>query len=93
MNNIKRELGWNVIIKNEAYQVTFSCDEFPTQNGDVKIRKMYCLKKGVFCYVLTILSNGTYRLYSGAKKSKLYIKGPVNKIRFVPRLFFVQRVE
>ena len=93
MNNIKRELGWNVIIKNDAYQVTFSCDEFPTQDGNIKIRKMYCLKKGVFYYVLTILDNGTYRLYSGAKRSKLYIKGAVSKIRFVPQLFCVSRAE
>lgn len=92
MKTIKKELGWSVIIRNDVYQVTFSCDSFPTKDGNVKIQKMYCLKKDVFCYVLTILENGTYRFYGGAKgKATLYVKGPVSKIKFVPRLFLVSR--
>ena len=87
-----KEIGWNVIIKDDSYTITFMMDPLPTRDGELKITRMYCLRKDVFNYVLAIFENGTYRLYSGSKnKAKLYVKGPVTKLRFIPKLYLASR--
>jgi len=79
----KKELKMVVIIKKDTYLVDSCVDSPGILEGSVQIEKMYGLKKDGFNYVLSTLTNGTYRLYS-KKKRKLYLHGRRSALRFLP---------
>lgn len=80
---VEKELKWVVVIKKSTYLVDFSADPPSVLDGSVQIEKLYGLKKDGLSYVLSTLTNGTYRLYS-KKKRKLYLHGKRSALRFLP---------
>ena len=81
----QQRLNWSCCIRDMIYKITFSADMADVSDGPIFIMRMYGLEKDGFTYVLAILSNGTYRLYSKAQK-KLYIKGRIAAIRWIPHV-------
>jgi len=78
------DLQWKAIIRGVEFQVDFSAKTYAKAiDGPLKISRMFGLKKDGFDYILALLSNGTYRLYSKGKK-KLYTAGMSKTIRFIP---------
>jgi hypothetical protein len=74
---------WTVFIKGEEYKIIFSADMKSFSDGPNYVTRMYGIEKHDIMYVLAILSDGTYRLYS-KKKRKLYSKGKLINIKFIP---------
>jgi hypothetical protein len=82
---MKKELNWVVIIRDKTYDIMFSADTMKICEGPLKISKMYGLERDGCSYVLTILNNGSYRLYSKEEK-KLYTKGRLKAIKFTTKV-------
>lgn len=80
---IRKELEMVVVIKKDTYLIDFCVDPPSVLEGSIQIEKMYGLKKDGFNYVLSTLTNGTYRLYS-KKKRKLYLSGRRSALKFLP---------
>lgn len=78
------KLDWIVIIKGDTYEIEFSTDSVKMPEGAIQIERMYGLNRNDMRYVLAILSNGTFRLYSKAIK-KLYLKGKSSSLRWIPK--------
>lgn len=78
------KLDWIVIIRNEVYNIEFSTESVTMSNSPIQISRIYVLEKNGFRYILSILTNGTYRLYSKSVK-KLYLKGKCSSLRWIPK--------
>lgn len=78
-----KELIWEVVIKGTTYAITFAVNV--KEHTENKVSRMYGLDLSGIAYVLTVLTDGTYRLYSKAQR-KLYIKGRSGALRFLPHI-------
>jgi len=83
-----KDLQWIAIIRGDKYQVDFSAKTLSISEGPLRISRLYGLNKNGFDYVLAILTNGTYRLYSKGKR-KLYFAGKTKTIRFIPEVIII----
>ena len=80
---ITKEMKMVVVIKKDTYLIDSCVDSPGVLEGSVQIENMYGLKKDGFNYILSTLTNGTYRLYS-RKKKKLYLHGKRSALKFLP---------
>lgn len=76
-----KELAWEVTVRGTIYAITLIADTL--KHTENKISKMYGLDLSGIAYVLAILTDGTYRLYSKAQR-KFYIKGRSDTLSFLP---------
>lgn len=83
-----KDLQWLAIIRGVKYKVEFSAKTLAISEGSLKVDRMYGLKRDGFDYVLAILTNGTYRLYSKSKR-KLYFAGKAKTIKFIPQIIVI----
>lgn len=77
------KLDWVVVVQDVHYDIFCAADMLPVCEGPLKISRMYCLTRNKCNYVLAILTNGTFRLYSKAKH-KLYFAGRLTSLRWLP---------
>lgn len=85
-----KDLQWLAIIKGEAYRVDFSANTFKLSEEQLGISRIYGLKRKGNNYVLAMLTNGTYRLYSKGQK-RLHTAGKSKTIEFKPIVTLVNK--